>query len=173
MKRTLAFFLLSLLATLVILCGTSEFRKRRLHRKMVAYALASSRESDGAENLFILDGKAGYLGESGVYLEYKKDGYIHLFGDNKKSNNCWKKISEFEIEPGTYTLTGMSGVPENTIVLQFRISDDNGWHETIFQWDEDVQVTVDRELTATLHIMVYPNVNGIDTVARPGLYKDE
>lgn len=140
---------------------------------MVAYAEASYRESDGAENLFIMDGKPGYLGESGVYLEYKKGGYIHLSGDNKNATNSWKKISEFKIEPGTYTLTGMSGVAENSIALQFRISDDSGWHQTFFQWNEDVQVTVDRELTATLHIIVYPNVNGIDTVARPGLYKDE
>lgn len=143
-----------------------------VYERMLSYSKATSRAVDGAENHVVMNGISGYFGIS-VYLKYLEDGYIQLTGDNIDGENAWKLISNFTLEPGTYTLTGMNGVSDKTVALQLLISCDNGFNQYLYQYDEDVFFTLDLPSKATLHVMVYPNAVGIDVTARPAVYKDE
>lgn len=139
---------------------------------MVQYSIASARD-DGTPNRVVMNGKEGMLGYSYVKLQYLEDGWIRLSGNNSDDINGWKLLSTFTLEPSTYTLTGMQGQKENTVALQLRIEDDTGFHRYLYQYDEDVQFTVDREVEATLHARLYPNVGRINIKARPAVYRDE
>lgn len=139
---------------------------------MIEYSLASTRE-DGVPNRVIMNGKPGYLGYSSVHVSYLKDGWISLVGDNVEESNGWKLLSIFKLEPGTYTLTGMKGVKENTIALQLRIEDDAGYYHYFYQYNEDVSFIIERPVEAALHIRVYPKAKGIEVKARPAVYRDE
>ena len=123
---------------------------------MLTYSIASARE-DGSSNRVVLNGKSGYLGYTDVYLKYLVDGWISLTGDNNTDINGWKLISEFALEPGTYTFTGMKGQTENTVAIQLHIEDDTGYYCYLYQYDEDVQFTIVRQSNVTVHIRVYPN----------------
>ena len=136
------------------------------------YNTVSARE-DGSPNRVIMNGKPGYLGYSSVHLFYFEDGWIKLVGDNVEEGNEWKLLSTFTLEPGTYTLTGMMGQDKNTIALQLRIEDDTGYYRYYYQYDEDVNFIIERPVDATLHVRVYPEVEGIDVKARPAVYRDE
>lgn len=140
---------------------------------MIVYSAASKRVSDGAQNLVIMNGKAGYLGYSKVYLKYLEDGWISLTGDNSRANNAWKQLSVFSLEPGKYTLTGLKNVGVNKVALQLYIKDDTGVNRYIYQWDEDVTFKVESNAKATLHVRVFPHVENIDIKARPAVYRDE
>ena len=139
---------------------------------MIEFSLASVRE-DGAPNRVVMIGKPGYLGYSSVHLSYLKDGWISLVGDNVEESNGWKLLSTFTLEPGAYTLIGMKGQNENTIALQLRIEDDTGFYRYIYQYDEDMSFTIERQVDAALHVRVYPEVEGINVKARPAVYRDE
>ena len=139
---------------------------------MVTYSIASARE-DGAANRVVSNGKAGYIGYSTVYLKYLADGWIRLTGDNVEESNGWKLLSEFNLEPGMYTLIGMAGVEKDTVALQLRIEDDMGVYRYLYQYDKDVNFKVERQTVAELHVRVYPNVEDVDATARPAVYRDE
>lgn len=139
---------------------------------MVEYATASSRE-DGAPNRVIMNGKEGYLGYSSVRLDYLKDGWISLVGDNTEESSGWKLISKFTLEPGTYTLTGMKGQEADTVALQLHIEDEEGFYRYLYQYDHDVTFIVERPVDATLHVRVYPETVGVNVTARPTVYRDE
>ena len=147
--------------------------KYRLHQKMVLYSASTTRESDGASNRVIMIGRQGYLGHSSVRLQYLEDGWISLVGDNDEESNGWKLLSEFTREPGNYTLTGLEGMTVNTIALQLRVEDDNGYYHYYYQYNEDVIIRLERTVKAALHVRVYPGVEGINVKARPAVYKDE
>lgn len=108
-----------------------------------------------------------------MHLSYLKDGWISLVGDNVEERNGWKLLSTFTLEPGTYTLTGMKGQDENTIALQLHIEDDTGYYHYFYQYDDDVGFTIERAVEATIHVRVYPEVEGIDVNVRPAVYRDE
>ena len=165
-------FLTSFLATLALLYTGNGIRKYFIHQRMVQYSLTSARE-DGAENLVIMEGSSGSVGQTYVYLKYLEDGYIQIYGDNSFDINGWKRLSEFRLSPGSYTLTGLRGSTEKTVVLQLRISDDSGFYQYLNQWNEDVCFTIESEMRADLHVRVYPFVENIDFKARPAVYKDE
>lgn len=139
---------------------------------MVEYSIASASE-DGASNHVIMNGKAGYLGCSTVYLKYMEDGWIRLRGDNIEESSGWKLLSIFVLEPGTYTLKGMTGISQDTITLQLHISDDTGDSRYYTQYNEDVVFNLEREEKATLHVRVFPNVRNVDVMARPAVYRNE
>ena len=139
---------------------------------MVQYSIVSARE-DGAPNRVVMNGKPGYLGDSAVHLSYLKDGWISFVGDNVEESNGWKLLSTFTLEPGKYTLTGMKGQRENTVALQLYIKDETGFSRYIYQYDEDVRFIIEKPVDATLHVRVYPGVDGIDVKARPAVYRDE
>lgn len=139
---------------------------------MVQYSHVSARE-DGAENLVVMEGNSGSVGQTYVYLKYLENGFIHIYGNNSYDINGWKKLSEFQLSPGLFTLTGLRGSTEKTIVLQLRISDDSGFYQYFNQWDEDVIFTIEHEMKADLNVRVYPFVESIDVKARPAVYRDE
>ena len=85
-----------------------------------------------------MNGKPGYIGYSTVYLKYLEDGWIGLSGDNVEENNSWKLISSFELEPGMYTFTGMTGGEKETVALQLRVEEDTGFCHYHYQYDSDV-----------------------------------
>lgn len=138
---------------------------------MVSYSIASARLSDGSENRVIMNGVSGYIGAT-AFLKYMEDEYIRITGDNPEEGRAWKLLSQFALEPGEYTLTGMKE-GEQKVALQLYISDDTGFYQYFYQWNEDVRVSVEREAKATLHVMLYPNAEQIDVVARPAVYRDE
>lgn len=139
---------------------------------MAQYSIASARE-DGAPNRVVMIGKSGYLGYSSVHLSYLEDGWISLVGDNVEESNGWKLLSEFTLEPGKYTLTGMKGQDEKAIALQLHIEDDTGFYKYFYEYDEDVKFSIERPSEAVLHVRVYPEVEGINVKARPAVYKDD
>lgn len=139
---------------------------------MVQYSIASARE-DGAPNRVVMIGKSGYLGYSSVHLSYLEDGWISLVGDNVEESNGWKLLSEFTLEPGKYTLTGMKGQDEKAIAQQLHIEDDTGFYKYFYEYDEDVRFSIERPSEAVLHVRVYPEVEGINVKARPAVYKDD
>lgn len=139
---------------------------------MTQYSIASARE-DGAPNRVVMIGKPRYLGYSSVHLSYLEDGWISLVGDNFEESNGWKLLSEFTLEPGTYTLTGMKGQDEKAIALQLHIEDDTGFYKYFYEYDEDVRFSIERPSEAVLHVQVYPGVEGINVKVRPAVYKDD
>lgn len=170
-RRIITIFSVSLIVSLALLYAGNSIHKRVIHQRMVQYSLASARE-DGTPNRVVMMGTPGYLGESNVRLSYLEDGYIRLTGDNPNEGNGWKLLSTFTLEPGKYTLTGMSGQAENTIALQLHIEDSTGFYRYLYQYDKDVIFTVEKEAEATLHARVYPEVEEIDVTARPAVYKE-
>ena len=172
-KITVLIFLISLAITIAVLYAGRGIRNHVFHQRMVAWSAASARDTDGAENRVVLTGIPGYLGTSEVYLDFMGDGYINLSGDNPQETDGWRLISEFAIEPGSYTLTGLKGAEEHTVALQLYVRDGAGYEQYLYQWDEDVKFTVERTVEAALHARVFPFVNGVDLVARPAVYRDE
>ena len=170
-RRIITIFSVSLIVSLALLYIGNSIHKSVIHQRMVQYSIASARE-DGAENHVVMLGTPGYLGESNVRLSYLEDGYIRLTGDNPSENNGWRRISEFSLDPGIYTLTGIKGQEENTIALQLRIEDSTGFYRYLYQYNKDVVFTVEREVDATLHARVYPNTYEIDLTARPAVYEE-
>lgn len=155
---------------MLYICDAIE--KETLHQQMIQYSISSSR-SDGTPNRVVMNGKSGAVGYSYVRLQYLEDGWIRLTGENLTDSDAWKLISVFNLEPGTYTLTGMEGQEEKTVALQLYLKDDQGYSRYFFQYDRDVQIVVERESNATLHARVYPQVKKIDVKARPAVYRDE
>ena len=170
-RRVIAIFSVSLTVSLALLYVGNGIHKSVIHQRMVQYSIASARE-DGSPNCVVMLGTPGYLGESNVSLSYLEDGFIRLTGDNPNESNGWKLIARFSLEPGKYTLTGLKGQEENTIALQLHIEDSTGFYRYLYQYDEDVMFTVEREAEATLHARVYPEVEEIDVTARPAVYKE-
>lgn len=127
-KRIIRIFILSLTITLGCLYAGDGIWKHAVYEKMLSYSKATSRAVDGAENHVVMNGIPGYFGVS-AYLKYLEDGCIYLAGDNIDGERGWKLLSKFTLEPGTYTLTGMSDVPENTIALQLRFSDNTDFYQ--------------------------------------------
>ena len=72
--RFIIIFVSSAAITLLILFAGNQIIKYMIRQKMVAGAAASARESDGAENLVIMNGDSGYIDASKVYLTYLDEG---------------------------------------------------------------------------------------------------
>ena len=172
-KRAIILFSISFICSLIILIIGNTIWNISVHQKMISYSNRSFRDSDHAMNQIVLNGRAGYVGETNVYVKYLEDGFIHVSGDNSEDNRGWKLISELQLLPGTYTLTGLKGVPMNTVAIQLYYIDDTGFSRFVYQWEEDVVFRVDKISRADVHIYVNPSSGYVDAVARPALYKDE
>lgn len=168
-----AIFALSFFVTLVLLYAGTGIKKRAVSQKMAAYAAATARESDGAENLLLLNGESGYVGPTNVYLKYQKDGSIRLSGSNPGESNGWKLLCEFELAPGEYTLTGLSGFAPKTVELQYSVwNEEKGGCNYYSQHDADIVIRVNETSSAWLHVRVYPFAEETDANIRPAVYKD-
>ena len=172
-KRKFVIFSISLIITLAVFYISDGIHKYVIHQRMIAYSIASSRKSDGAANRVVLNGQSGYLGYSSVYLKYLQNGWISLKGDNIAEGNGWKVLSNFALEPGLYTLTGMRDVKDKTVALQLYIVGDTGSYRYIYQNDKDISFKVERPSKAVLHVRVYPKVEKLDAIVRPAVYRDD
>ena len=141
------------------------------HQNMISGSIASKRESDGAPNLIVMDGNSGFVGTSSVRLKYHSNGYVSIKGKNDTEQFQWKKISEFEIKPGKYTLTGLS-VKEKTIDLRLIAEKDSRDPMCYYQHNEDVTFEILEPCIVRLHFRVYPGVE-INTIARPAIYEEK
>lgn len=75
-------FLISLIACTAPLYTGNAVRNNILHQCMARFAEASAREIDGASNLMLLNGEEGYIGDTGILVQYQKKGYIEISGSN-------------------------------------------------------------------------------------------
>ena len=172
-KRKIIIFLISMLATLVFLFVSSGIHRAILHKRMVKYAKASARKTDGAENCVIMDGKSGFIGASHVYVKYLEDGYMKIFGDNTDDSSEWKLVSEWTMDEGRYTLSGLSGFEEKTLELQLSVwNEERDEYDYYCQFDDEVSFEIIEKEKVRLFLRVYPEVTGIDAIARPAVYKD-
>lgn len=170
-KRVLLVFLSSLLVVLLVLFAGSEIKENILMETMEGFARASSRETDGAVNLVVMNGDSGYIDRSDVYLKYLSNGFISIIGINDNENSYWKRISEFELDQGRYTLTGLSGNKEKTVELQLTVIDVVGNKKYYRQFDTAITVETDNRCNVILYVHVYPYTE-INAIARPAIYEE-
>lgn len=163
-------FLLSLSLTLFIMCIGSHVIKYVTHQKMLAGAAASSREIDGAKNLVIMNGDSGYIGSSKVILKYIGEGYIKFIGRNDTPLGQWKTLSEFQLDAGTYTLSGLS-VDDGSIKLRLARKTEDDVETIAIQYNDEVIFSIEKSTTVILQVRVSPGET-IDTIARPAIYED-
>ena len=171
-KQVILVFLASLALSLSVMAIGDVILKNHIHQKMVSYALASARECDGAANLVILDGRSSQVGSSAVRLVYLADGYVSIKGINTTEAAQWRKISEFILEPGTYTLTGLRDSSKHTAALRLHLEDAVGTAANYWQYDADVQFSITMRCEATLSVRVNQDAE-VDLIARPAVYKDK
>ncbi len=164
--------MISLLVSLSILAAGNQVIKAVIRQKMISYALASARDSDGAANLVVMDGRSGYIGSSTIQLKYIEDGYISIKGINVDEKGQWKQIAEIELEPGAYTLTGLKGSSQEIVALILHLEDSKGAETNYWQYDEDVHFTVDKLCKASLSVRVSQYAE-VEVIARPAVYRDE
>ncbi len=171
--RELTLVCFSFLITLSLLILTQFINDQRTRDKMLEGAIVSSRMTDGARNLFVLNGRSGYIGLSSVRAEFLSDGFVRVYGINRTNRIQWKKLSTVQLDPGEYSLDGLSYNQDEVIKLQLNYSGGEGertvWH---YHWDREVIFFVEEEKNADLYIMVYPNME-IDELIRPTLYYNE
>ena len=158
------------LTTLLIIAGKATVMEIRKN-EMIEGSKASSRLTDGSVNEVIMLGDSGFVGSSGVFAKYLKDGYISITGLNCTENYQWKKLSDFNLSPGTYTFTGLSDVDPESVQLQLDYPESQSY-KWYFLWDEDIQFTIEEAKEAELYVRVFPGAS-VDVVARPAVYRDE
>ena len=168
--RFIIIFVSSVTITLLIMFAGNQIIKYVIRQKMVAGAAASARESDGAENLVIMNGDSGYIGASKVYLTYLDKGYINIKGKNETEQEQWKLLSEFQLDAGTYILTGLSVKND---AVQLRIAEVAGDTVTVLAWQQNdgVVFKLDDKSVVRLHLKVKPGAD-IDLIARPAIYEE-
>lgn len=171
-KRIILVFVISLIISLSLLAFGNQVYKAVIRKRMILYALSSSRESDGAENLVIMDGRSGYVGSSTIQLKFLDSGYISISGINSDETGQWKQIAEFELEPGTYTLTGLEGSSLAVVAMRLHLEDSEGVVKNYWQYDGDIQFYITNICKATLSVRVNQYAK-VDAIARPAVYKDE
>ena len=170
MKQILI-FLCAVCVCLALLFAGDQLLRLDRERAMLAAAEAG-RRADGAANLAVMDGVSGYLGASGVYLQYGKDGSITVCGVNETDESQWKQLSQTELEPGTYTLAGLRGSDPGTLELRLKATYPDGREECYWQYDEDVAFTLNEACQVELHVRVLPCMQ-VDAIAHPAIYREK
>ena len=154
--------LLSMVLCSAIPVGYKEVR----HQKMVRLAAIYDRE-DGTKNLLVLNGKNGFAWDTDVYVEYLKDGSVHIKGTSDKRS--WCPIGKISLEPGVYSFSGLSGVDKDTVGLELETNNQR------FAPDVGPVGEVRFALEETTKLMVYVSVYDgcdCDVVATPVIYKE-
>ena len=154
--------LLSMVLCSAIPVGYKEVR----HQKMVRLAAIYDRE-DGTKNLLVLNGKNGFAWDTDVYVEYLKDGSVHIKGTSDKRS--WCPIGKISLEPGVYSFSGLSGVDKDTVGLELETNNQR------FAPDVGPVGEVRFALEETTKLMVYVSVYDgcdCDVIATPVIYKE-
>ena len=165
-------FLSSFMITLGALYVGNLAIKEHTYKRMLQYSIETTRE-DGASNRVIMNGVSGFVGRTNVGISYMNGGKIRLNGANYDEIDGWQRISEFTLEPGRYTFTGMKGQGENTIALQLDIMGESGIKYSYYQFNDDVYFLTEKPTDVALYIRVFPAIGKVDVIARPAVYKDE
>ena len=151
----------------MVLCSTVPVGYKEVrHQKMVRLAAIYDRE-DGTKNLLVLNGKNGYAWNTDVYVEYLKDGSVHIKGTSDKRS--WCPIGKISLEPGVYSFSGLSGVDKDTVGLELETNNQR------FAPDVGPVGEVRFALEETTKLMVYVSVYDgcdCDVVATPVIYKE-
>ena len=151
----------------MVLCSAVPFSYREVrHQKMVRLAAIYDRE-DGAKNLLVLNGKNGYAWDTDVYVKYLNDGSIHIKGTSDKRS--WWPIGELTLEPGMYSLSGLSGVDKDTVGLELE-TDNHRFAPDVGPIDE-VKFTLDETTKLMVYVTVYDGCE-CDVIATPVIYKE-
>ncbi len=166
-----AIILLSFLLTLACLYFGTETLEKIRNETMIANARASARASDGAPNLVVLNGEGGCIGGTASGIKYLKDGYIEVVASNPGDSPLWKQISTLVLEPGTYTLSGFSGLEPETVELLLSIEMDGGTRQYCSQYDGDSLFEISGTRNAQLYLQIYPAAE-VTTTARPAIYRE-
>ena len=151
----------------MVLCSMVPFSYREVrHQKMVRLAAIYDRE-DGAKNLLVLNGKNGYAWNTDVYVEYLKDGSIHIKGTSDKRS--WCPIGEISLEPGMYSFSGLSGVDKDTVGLELE-TDNHRFAPDVGPIGE-VRFALEETTKLMVYVSVYDGYN-CDVIATPVIYKE-
>ena len=133
---------------------------------------AMNDREDGTTNLLVLNGKEGYVGESEVYVSYRKDGGINISGLSDKVG--YLLIGNPSLEPGSYTLTGFSGADPNTVGIYLEKKKEGNYLR--FTPDLGPVDSVSFKLAETAkikaYIKIYPGAE-VNFIAYPVIYREE
>ena len=165
-------FVLSLIATILVLTVAKGIIVSYRHQRMVNGANSSYRHSDFAQNLLIMDGDSGFVGASKVYVKYQQNGVIQISGVNNTDEYQWKRIAELWLNSGSYTFTGLNeGVPEEIeLQLDYRNDEDTSY-EWFFLSNEDICFEINETKKVEVFVRIGPNIE-VCLSARPALYKE-
>lgn len=151
----------------MVLCSMVPFSYREIqHQKMVRLAAIYDRE-DGTKNLLVLNGKNGYAWNTDVYVEYLKDGSVHIKGTSDKRS--WWPIGEISHEPGVYSFSGLSGVEKNTVGLELE-TDNHRFAPDVGPIGE-VRFALEETTKLMVYVSVYDGCD-CDVIATPVIYKE-
>lgn len=151
----------------MVLCSMVPFGYQEVrHQKMVRLAAIYDRE-DGAKNLLVLNGKNGYAWNTDVYVEYLKDGSIHIKGASDKQS--WWPIGKVTLGPGVYSFSGLSGVDKDTVGLTLE-KDNQRFTPDVGTIDE-VKFSLEETTKLKVYVSVYDGCD-CDVVATPVIYKE-
>ena len=151
----------------MVLCSTVPFGYQEVrHQKMVRLAAIYDRE-DGAKNLLVLNGKNGYAWNTDVYVEYLKDGSVHIKGASDKRS--WWPIGEISLEPGVYSFSGLSGVDKDTVGLTLE-TNNLRFAPDVGPIDE-VRFALEETTKLMVYVSVYDGCD-CDVIATPVIYKE-
>ena len=143
------------------------------HVSMKKYAALNNRD-DGTENLLILNGEAGYISDTDMYVLYNDDGSLTIRGATDK--RAWKLLGFFTLKPGKYLFAGLSGTESESVAIELeyyradkgkfvRLTPDIGpIDETTFILESNSRIKA--------LIGVYPGATG-EYTARPVIYRED
>ena len=139
--------------------------------QMRTYAAMQDRKD--TPNLLVLDGKPGYAGNSGVLVRYLKNGSISVSGTS--DIRSWKVLAELELEKGTYSFSGLSGVAEKTVAIELEYYNEEIANFTRLTVDvgpvEETTFTLSEKTRIRAYVGVYPGCR-CNVVATPVIYRE-
>lgn len=173
MPRRKSLRVVTIAAVLILLgCAVGQRAYTDYHeKKMQNYAAMNDRED--TPNLLTLDGKPGFVGRSGVYVRYLKDGSISISGTSHV--RAWKLLAELQLGPGTYSFSGLNQVAEKTVAIQLEY-----YHkekEKFLRLTQDVgpvdavSFTLSEDTRIRAYVGVYPGCD-CAVVARPVIFRE-
>lgn len=165
--------LVTLLALVIIIILSCFFYQSVKWQEMTRLAALNDRK-DGSKNLLVLSPNPVYIGETDFSIAYQSDGSILI--DGKSENRAWIGIGGATLEPGTYSLSGLSGVDEKTVAIELEYYDMN--QAKFVRLTPDVgpieRETFNLDTTTKVRALIgiYKGAEGTYS-ARPVIYREE
>ncbi len=165
-KNTL--ILVSLIALMIIV----DFGYQGLkNQTMVRYAAMNDR-ANGTKNLLILSPDPKYIGTTNFSVSYNDDGSVLIEG--QADSRAWIEIGRVTLSPGSYTFTGLSGVPEKTVGIELEYFD--GEHYIRLTPDigpiDEIEFELDDTTRIRALVGLYAGVEG-EYLSRPAIYRED